>query len=60
MTALKYVAQGFLGLVGVLVVVWLAQALVVVIGGPVFLTVVAWFLLKALLAPAQPVRQRRR
>ena len=59
-TLLKYVAQGFLGLMAALVVVWLAQALVVAIGGPVFLAVVAWFLLKALLAPAQPVRQRRR
>ena len=60
MTALKYVAQGFLGLVGVLVVVWLGQALVVAIGGPVFLAAVAWFSLKALLTPAKPRPQGRR
>ena len=57
---LRYAALGFLGLMAVLVVVLLGQALVLAIGGPVFIAVLAWHLLKAVLAPARPVGQRRR
>ena len=60
MILLRYVALGFLGLTAALVVVCLGQALVLAIGGPVFLAVVAWHLLKALLAPAKPMGQGRR
>ena len=59
-TLLQCVALGFLGLIAALVVVWLGQALVLAIGGPVFLAVLAWHLLKAVLAPARPMGQGRR
>ena len=58
-TLLRHVALGALGLMAALVAAWAGQALVLAIGGPVFLAVVAWFLLKALLAPAKPRPQGR-
>ena len=60
MILLRYAALGFLGLMAALAVVWLGQALVLAIGGPVFLAVLAWHLLKALLAPARSMGRGRR
>ena len=60
MTLLRNVALGALGLTAALVVVWAGQALLLAIGGPVFLGLVGWYLLKAGLAPARPMGQGRR
>ena len=53
-TLLRYVALGALALTAALVVVWFGQALVLAIGGPVFLGLVGWHLLKAVLAQSKP------
>ena len=48
MTSLRYVALGFLGLMAVLVVVLLGQALVLAVGGWIFAAVLCFFLVKVL------------
>ena len=57
---LRYLSLGSLGLTTALVVVWAGQALVLAIGGPVFLAVLAWHLLKVVLVPARSMGQGRR
>lgn len=53
-TLLRHVALGALGLMAALVVVWAGQALVLAIGGPLFLGLVGWYLLKGVLAQSKP------
>lgn len=54
MALLRYAALGFLGLMAVLVAAWAGQALVLAIGGPLFLGLVGWYLLKGVLAQSKP------
>ena len=53
-TLLKRAALGVLALTTALVVVWAGQALVLAIGGPLFLGLVGWYLLTGVLAQSRP------